>query len=149
MSKKKRPVILGPDGKPYVAPRSDGMPYTFTTTLPAEPATGVIGLMQRLIAAEPSARVGPKKETLASAVAAQVAALTATFDGETREEMPKPEPDLHTYVDALASARKKCQHPHPESTTYSKGEWFCPDCERYFGPEEYQRTRTGLGRWFS
>lgn len=162
---RKKSVILGPDGKPYVAPKpkvepkvtvelagvdvsADVKDYTFTFERHLSPSFGSIyqSLMDSPIRAKHEA-----KKPLAEAVADQVGALAADFDGVGGAELPQPEPDLHTYADAYASAVKKCRHPNPESTMYARGEFFCPDCQRYFGPEEYKATRDGglFGRWFS
>jgi hypothetical protein len=156
MSRKKKTVILGPDGKPYVAPpkETDQDPATQvretrTIEFNHDITAYTLQRMAGLLGHEPKSGK-PREKPLAKAVAEQVAALAADFEGETREELPKPAADLHTYTDALASARKNCKHPYPESTTYAKGEWYCGDCERYFGPDEYARTRNrGIFGYFS
>jgi hypothetical protein len=168
-ARKKKPVILGPDGRPYVAPPKKAEPVVGFDAASGKDSTVIAtadgtvisdevhswtfdlsGHLQRSLYGSLFAGPRPKleaKRSLADAVGADVDALTADFDGTGGAELPKPPPDLHTYADAYLSAVKNCRHPNPESTLYSQGEFFCPDCQRYFGPEEYKRTRTGFG-WF-
>ena len=45
-------------------------------------------------------------------------------------ELPKPDPDYTTYVDAFASAAKNCDHKNAINIRYAR-EWHCPDCGKY------------------
>ena len=134
MSKRKR--ILGPDGKPYVAPPK---PRTTGTEvrLGGQPVGRLVEFSFNFDIANPyrqALRAGHKSKppALADAVEAQVAALTATFDGVGGEELPQPPRDLTAYDDAFASAAKNCDHPDAEDVAYAKREMYCPTCRRYF-----------------
>lgn len=157
MSAKKKPVILGPDGRPYVAPPKKAVakpepepvkdlgpvstelhswtlkPYfdvsRYLTDAGRSPLFG--GLTAHLSTAS-------KKPALADAVARDVAALTADFEGASIEELPKAPADLTTYADAFDSARKNCPHENVVSTMYARREYFCEDCRTYI------RRRPGL-----
>jgi hypothetical protein len=159
---KKKPVILGPDGRPYVAPRkpqAESRPVGTKVELAGVDISdsvssftfeygGSLGSIYGRLFASPERTKKDDRTPLADAVAQQVADLASDFDGQGIEELPKPERDLHTYADAFASARENCQHPDVESTMYARQEFYCPDCRRYINAAEYRRTRTGFGRYF-
>lgn len=144
---RKRPVILGPDGRPYVAPKA-------ARPAPApkpEPAPGVADEVHewtfRLGAIDVSRYLtdigrspfgsfridtaAAKKPALADAVARDVDALTADFEGAGGVELPRPKADLTTYADAFDSARRKCPHENTIDMTYARREVYCEDCRQY------------------
>jgi hypothetical protein len=167
MSRRKqtdKPVLLGPDGKPWVAPKKERTGPTPERVAELESAAVVdesyvfpTSLLRSLtlefngVSFAGSSESKPKAtETLASKVKRQVDALAADFDGQaTAPELPRPEPDLHTYADAYASAVKKCPHPNLEDTIHSRGEYMCLDCQRYLTTDEVRRAREwNSGGWF-
>lgn len=160
MSKKKPRVILGPDGRPYVAPPKRAVAEaevgggsvipnaaSFSITLDRVSMdryvrSVLIGGSGMNLSTSPTPDAA---ETLPSAVARQVGDLTADFEGAGHEELPQPTPDLHTYADALASAMKNCKHETVTDTIHSRGEYFCEDCRKYLSRDDMKKRNAGGG----
>ena len=158
MSKRKQPQgLLGPDGKPldrakYAPPKPAPKATTVTTAeVSSKPYTyefnfGSIFGKSFLTSiygddALRSVKAAPRKPALADAVARDIAALPIPDDFAGHDELPRPERDLTTYADALASAVKKCPHENTVNTMYGR-EWQCDDCGTYLD----LRTMRKLGR---
>ena len=140
--------ILGPDGKPYRKPETPKTPkvtYGFDAGRVGGSGGSVIpaSLWARLFQSDSPFVYRPDKPVrpnLADTVAAQVQALTASFDGVGHPEMPTPPRDLSTYRDAYADARAHCDHRDAVETLYQR-EWVCDDCHRVLSRDDLRRAR--------
>lgn len=167
MSKTKRgSVILGPDGRPYVAPKpKPEMSVTvggvdvsadvkdFTITTARDVASDYLGGAMASYLSKPSiytlffghsTKPEKKPRSLADAVGDDVAALTADFEGSGGPEMPAPVRDLDTYHGAFASAAANCLHENAIEMLYGR-EWTCDDCGRSIDRAEMTRAREKRG----
>lgn len=79
-----------------------------------------------------------KASAFRSAIARDIEALTRGFKGKGRKELPRPERDLTTYRDALASAQANCKHENAIELLWRR-EWCCDDCGRILGPKDMPR----------
>lgn len=159
MSKKRKPVqILGPDGRPYVKPEppkdeSPKVTVTFDTARVSD-HTGYLSssslwksMYGSVFGTNPywAALAGkPDTSPLRAAVAEQVEALTADFEGTGGEELPAPPKDLTTYRDAYASAAAKCDHQDAVEIMYGR-EWLCESCNRMLNRADMRKA--GWSRW--
>ena len=155
-----RSVILGPDGKPYVAPtkkpeakaetpKEDGgtiipRSYEFTADF-----GGGSGWMARLLTSSDfgtGVTIKPRHpaKDLRAITSEQIDALTAGFEGHGGEELPTPPRDLTTYRDAHASARANCKHIDTIEVLYQR-QWSCDDCGRILDREAMRRAGYGRG----
>lgn len=155
VSKKRKSPILAPDGRPYVAPKpkptvsiggvdisSDVRSITFHSEPTVLSAVSILGRYFT------SSSETPQVKPLAVAVADQIGALTADFDGASREELPAPERDLHTYRDAYASAAAKCLHDDAVELLYQR-QWVCDDCGRTLNRDDMRRASHKRGSFWS
>ena len=79
------------------------------------------------------------KSDLTERVANQIAELTAGFEGQGKEELPKA-PASDTYADAYNSAVKNCDHPASllQEGLYGR-EWQCGQCGRWLNRADLHR----------
>jgi len=156
-----RPVILGPDGKPYVAPpkkpepkadapKSDGgnvVPSSFVA-ISDESHVWSSSLLRSLMAGGGSLTIstGCHKQPgdFRAVTAEQFDALTEGFDGHGGEELPTPPRDLTTYRDAYASATANCKHIDAVEVLYQR-QWSCDDCGRILNRDDMRRAGYGRG----
>lgn len=167
--KRKAGVIFGPDGKPLdlqkmarerLEAAESQKPKQPQVVVPFE--LGGLGnnFLQRYLW-HPSGMYGvygittsdstngqSPRRGLADRVADDVGALTADFEGVGGAELPKPEPDLSTYRDALEHAIANCRHNEVESTMYAKGEYQCQDCGKYLSRADMRKRSGGGFGWY-
>lgn len=77
----------------------------------------------------------PVTPSLRERVDADLDALVASdpsfFSGDSAPaELPQATPDYTRYLDAHASAVKRCDHANAVNVRYAR-EWHCPDCGKY------------------
>lgn len=88
----------------------------------------------------------PVPDLLADRMAEQIGTLTKGFKGKGGVEMAKPEPDLHTYRDAFASAAENCEHDDATELLYQR-EWVCDDCHKVLDRDAMRRARGSRSYW--
>lgn len=150
MTAKKKPPLLGPDGKPLDVAKyrpqpkvADGpvreiVTYTFNANYEGirEQVLQSIYGFSPLTAATPK----PKATSMRAAVEKHLASVHAELpeDWYAFEEIPAPPPELtDTYSVAFGSAARKCPHENSRSTLYAARERQCDDCGRYFTRKEW------------
>jgi hypothetical protein len=158
---KKRSVILGPDGKPYVAPPKPAAPvtvgvdtakgtdhtYVMVTESHVQSASSLFDAVYRsMVGANPYGMriTTAQPKDLRAISAEQFDALTEDFDGKGGEELPTPPRDLTTYRDAYASARSNCKHIDAVELLYQR-QWSCDDCGRILNRDDMRRAGYGRG----
>lgn len=159
MSRKQsqRPVILGPDGKPYVAKaepkaeahqpeRADGGSVMPTAFIVDEAHVWTSSWLRGLMYGNQplTATIKRQPADFRAVTAAQVDALTEGFDGHGGEELPTPPRDLTTYRDAYASAAANCKHIDAVEVLYQR-QWSCDDCGRILNRDDMRRAGYGRG----
>jgi hypothetical protein len=151
------PKILGPDGKPYVAPtkkpevkaetpKADGGRVIPSTIYGIDLGYGhdwTVSWMSRFITDELLKSSAAPKDFRAI-TAEQFDACAADFDGKGGEELPAPPRDLTTYRDAYASARSNCKHIDAVELLYQR-QWSCDDCGRILNRDDMRRAGYGRG----
>jgi hypothetical protein len=165
VSRRKPAGLLGPDGKPIdrskYAPKPEPERRAVQSEPPVEPAApsyldmpnalrnllgnNPMGLFPRSFIVHPDAL--PKGPSLAERVANDLVALGIDTT-ETVPELPRPEPDLTSYADALEHAIKTCPHRDVTSTMYARGEYQCQDCRKYLSAADMRKRSSGLGGMF-
>lgn len=158
MSKKKRPALLGPDGKvidhrqfakkpepPRTTTVTTAGGYDLSSDLLSFKIQYGAGILGRSIFG-PYPTQAARPRSLADAVADDVDALTAEFDGKGEAELPAPPADLTTYRDAYASAASKCLHADAIEMLYQR-QWVCDDCGRTLNRDDMRRARAKRGIW--
>ena len=143
MSKKKHKDKAQPTTAETKVTTADGTPVS-TSVRNVTFRFSTSPLMSGLLAFSGHAVMPEDKAKLTDAVAAQVEALTADFDGTGGEELPSPPKDLTTYRDAWASAAAKCDHQDAIEIMYGR-EWLCESCHRMLNREDMRKA--GWSRW--
>lgn len=89
--------------------------------------------------------------SLIDTVAGQLEELTRGLDAPEEElvELPTPPATLtyDRYAEALASARKNCEHPDATNVVWGR-EWWCAECERPVLRAEMVRLHGPFEQWF-